>query len=91
MPIVPGYPCFIPGYPGSIPGYPSHIPIPALSLAIPAISLSIPPLSLALPGIPCCPWVIICSLSLTMVEEGPKLQFLGIKGVLVLINMAAMT
>ena len=55
----------------------------------------------SIPGYPCSipgyPWYsllslgIIFSLSLTMVEEGAKLQLLGIKEVLVLINMAAMT
>ena len=79
--------------------------VPVLSLVVLVLSLVVPVLSLAVPvmslAAPLCSSVIAvlgqnnyfaahCSLSLTMVETGAKLQIPWIKGGLVLIKMAVM-
>ena len=73
--------------------------VPVLSLVVPLLSLAVPVLSLAAPLLSSVIVIVgqdnyvaaLCSLSLTMVETGATLQIPGIKGGLVLINMATMT
>ena len=73
--------------------------VPALSLVVPLLSLAVPVLSLAAPLLSLCFCFVgqedsvaaLCSLILTMVATGAKLQIPGIQGGLVLIKMAATT
>ena len=63
---------------------------PRLSLLYPCLLLLSPWLSLVSLAIPGLSVAALCSLILTMAEVGAKLQLLGIKGGLVLININAM-
>ena len=75
-----------------VPGYPwLSLLYPWLSLLYPCLSRLSPWLSLVSLAVPGLSLAALCSLSLTMVEAGAKLQLPGIKGSFVLINRAAMT
>ena len=71
--------------------------VPVLSQVVPILSLAVPVLSLAAHILSLFLWdkmiqlLSFCSLSLTMVEVGAKVQVPEIKGGLVLINTAKMT
>ena len=65
----------------------NYAPFPFLSLAVPVLSLVFTVLSLAVPVLP----LAVPLLSLAAPLLGAKLQMPGIKGGLLLINMATMT